>query len=79
MSPIFARKGAAMKSKIPKQADPKAPKALEGKTRAPDVPLDEGAAESYNEVQPEGFKDHPRSSIEAAVVDPDVQDSEGGE
>ena len=50
-----------------------------GKTRPPSAPLDEGAAESYREVQPPGFKDHPRSSIEAAVVDPDVADSEGGE
>ena len=68
-----------MKPNIPKQEDQKEPKPFEGKTRAPDVPLNEGAAESYKEVQPEGFKDHPRSSIEAAVVDPDVQDSEGGE
>jgi hypothetical protein len=59
--------------------NPKIPKSPDGQTRAPDAPLDEGSAESFHEVQPAGFKDHPRSSIEAAVVDPDVEDSEGGE
>ena len=68
-----------MKSKDPKRADVKAPKPLDGKTRPPDAPLDQGAAESYREVQPAGFKDHPRSSIDAAVADPDVEDTEGGE
>jgi len=68
-----------MKSKIPKQAVVKTPKIPDGKTRPPDAPLNEGAAESYREVQPEGFKDHPRSSIEAAVTDPDVDDTEGAE
>ena len=58
---------------------PKMPKPHDGKTRSPEAPLDPGAAEAFREVQPAGFKDHPRSSIEAAVVDPDVQDSEGGE
>ena len=68
-----------MKSKILKPENMKAPKSHKGETRSPDAPLNEGAAESYQEVQPAGFKDHPRSSIEAAVVDPDVDDSEGGE
>jgi hypothetical protein len=60
-----------MKSKIPKLKD--------GKTRPPSEPLDEVVAEAYRQVQPPGFKDHPRSSIEAAVVDPDMQDTEGAE
>jgi hypothetical protein len=51
----------------------------DGKTRAPEAALDEGSAEAFRAVEPEGFKDHARSSIEAAVVDPDVDDSEGGE
>jgi len=56
-----------------------APKHVVGETRSMDAPLDEGAAESFREVEPAGFKDHPRSSIEAAVSDPDVEDSNGGE
>jgi len=68
-----------MKSKTPKRTEIKKPRFLDGKTRPPDAPLPEGAAESFREVEPEGFKDHPRSSIEAAVVDPDVDDTKGGE
>ena len=52
---------------------------VDGKTRPPETPLAEGAAESFRAVQPAGFKDHVDSSVEAAIVDPDVQDSEGGE
>jgi hypothetical protein len=58
---------------------PKTPKPADGKTRPADAPLDEGAAESFEEVEPEGFKDDPRASIEAAIADPDVEDTEGGE
>jgi hypothetical protein len=47
--------------------------------RAPEVPLNEGVAEAFREVEPPGFRDHPESSQEAAMVDPDVDDSEGGE
>jgi hypothetical protein len=68
-----------MKSKIPKGAGVKKTKIPGGKTRPPDVPLNEGAAQSFREVQPAGFKDHPRSSIEAAIADPDVDDTEGAE
>jgi hypothetical protein len=68
-----------MKSKISKRTGAAKPKPVDGQTRSPDKPLDEGAAESFEEVEPKGFGDHPRSSIEAAVVDPDVDDSEGGE
>jgi hypothetical protein len=68
-----------MKSKIPKRTPLKPPLFLDGKTRTPDSRLDEGAAAAFREVEPEGFKDHARSSIEAAAVDPDVDDSEGGE
>ena len=66
-----------MKLDIPKTAKVDAPKVNE--TRGPDAPLDEGSAEAFRTVQPAGFKDHPDSSLAAAVVDPDVQDSEGGE
>ena len=62
-----------MKNNIPKTSK------VEGETRGPDAPLDEGSADAFRAVQPAGFKDHPASSLEAAVVDPDVQDSEGGE
>ena len=55
------------------------PKLIDGHTRPPDVPLNAGVAESFREVQPAGFSDHPRSSIEAAIVDPDIDDSKGGE
>ncbi len=68
-----------MKSRILKRINPKKPKLSDGNTRGPDAPLNEGAAESFQEVEPTGFKDHPRSSIEAAVVDPDVEDTKGGE
>lgn len=50
-----------------------------GATRSPESPLNEGVAEAFLEVEPAGFSDHPRSSIDAALVDPDVDDSEGGE
>ena len=63
-----------MKLDIPKTAKPH-----DGTTRAPDAPLNEGTAEAFRAVEPEGFKDHPASSLEAAVVDPDMQDTEGGE
>ena len=68
-----------MNTEIPKPAKVKTPKPHDGTTRPHDAPLDEGAAEAFHTVEPEGFKDHPRSSIEAAVADPDVEDSEGGE
>ena len=58
---------------------PKIPKPVPGQIRAADAPLDPGAAEAFREVEPEGFKDDPRESIEAAIADPDVDDSEGGE
>ena len=56
-----------------------APRPHGGRTRAPDAPLDKDLIESFVQVEPKGFGDHPRSSIEAAAVDPDVDDSEGGE
>jgi hypothetical protein len=51
----------------------------DGRTRPPEEPLNEGVAESFREVEPPDFQDHPHSSLEAAMVDPDVDDSEGGE
>ena len=68
-----------MKPKVSRRAVVKAPEPQDGQTRPPGAPLNEGSDESYRDVQPAGFKDHPSSSIEAAVVDPDVDDSEGGE
>jgi hypothetical protein len=66
-----------MKPKRPAPNDFAPPHA--GTTRPPESPLNEGVAESFREVEPADFRDHPRSSLEAAVVDPDVDDSEGGE
>lgn len=68
-----------MKPKKPKSQDARAAKSRGGKTRAPDAPLDKELSDAFREVEPAGFGDHPRSSIEAAAVDPDVDDSEGGE
>jgi hypothetical protein len=51
----------------------------DGTTRPPEAPLNEGVTEAFREVEPPGFEDLPRSSLEAALVDPDVDDSEGGE
>ena len=50
-----------------------------GKTRPPEAPLNEGVADAFRKVEPLGFQDHPESSQDAAVADPDVDDSEGGE
>jgi hypothetical protein len=66
-----------MKPKTPKPAVLAVPH--DGTTRPPEAPLNEGVAESFREVEPAGFQDKPGSSVEAAVVDPDVDDSEGGE
>ena len=66
-----------MKPRRPKPVALEKPHA--GKTRPPEAPLNEGVAESFREVEPPDFADHPRSSIDAALVDPDVDDSEGGE
>lgn len=68
-----------MKPKAPKPRSPMEadPEPHGGKTRPPDAPLDPVLSESYREVQPPGFKDHPRSAIEA--VDDDVDDTIGGE
>ncbi len=55
----------------------KRPKPKGGKIRPPDAPLDPVIADAYRQVQPEGFKDNPRSAIEAA--DTDVEDTIGGE
>jgi hypothetical protein len=66
-----------MKPRRPKSGAFEKPHA--GTTRPPEAPLNEGVAESFLEVEPPGFADHPRSSIDAALIDPDVDDSEGGE
>lgn len=50
-----------------------------GETRPADAPLDAGAEQAYEEVEPAPFQDDPRWSIEAAVSDPDVEDTIGGE
>lgn len=48
-------------------------------TRAPDSPLDLGAEVSFSEVEPAAFRDVPNWSLLAAVSDPDVEDTIGGE
>lgn len=68
-----------MNTNIPKPAKVKAPKPHDGTTRPAGAPLDEGAAEAFRAVEPEGFQDHPRASIDDAIADPDVDDSKGGE
>ncbi|MCR4295076.1 MAG: hypothetical protein NUW21_06045 [Elusimicrobia bacterium] len=50
-----------------------------GATRPPDAPLDMGAAESFEAVEPAAFQGDARWSIKAAVSDPDVEDTIGGE
>lgn len=66
-----------MKPKSPKPAVLATPH--DGTIRSPEAPLNEGVAESFREVEPAGFADDPGSAVEAAVADPDVDDSEGGE
>jgi hypothetical protein len=65
-----------LKKAKPKHQD-EAPR--DGKTRGPEAELDKEASDSFNEVQPARFRGNARSSIEAAVVDPDVEDTIGGE
>ena len=50
-----------------------------GATRPPEAPFDKELTDSFNEVQPDRFRGNSRSSVEAGVVDPDVDDSIGGE
>lgn len=68
-----------MKPNIRKTLDIADQKPEGGETRSADAPLDAGAEQSYEEVEPAPFKDDPRWSIEAAVSDPDVEDTIGGE
>ena len=69
-----------MKPKIPKpQPEPEPPAPVGGKTRPPEAPLESEFSDSYREVQPPGFQDNPRSSIEAAAVDSEVDDTIGAE
>ena len=48
-----------------------------GAIRPPEAPLDPVLVTAFEEVEPAGFGDHPRSAIEAA--DEDVLDTIGGE
>ncbi|MDP3543082.1 MAG: hypothetical protein Q8T11_11510 [Elusimicrobiota bacterium] len=50
-----------------------------GRTRRPEEPFDKQLTDSFNEVQPELFRGNSRSSVEAGIVDPDVEDTIGGE
>lgn len=50
-----------------------------GRTRPPGVPVGDEVVESFREVEPPGFRDHPASAVDAAAADPDVEDTEGGE
>ncbi len=51
----------------------------DGATRSPEAPFDKDLTDTFNEVQPETFRGNSRSSVEAAAVDPDMDDTEGGE
>ncbi len=68
-----------MKPKIKKSKAAKTPAASLSWARTPSRTLDRIVADAFKAVEPDGFGDHPDSSIEAAAVDPDVDDSEGGE
>ena len=68
-----------MKPKIKKSKAAKTPAAGRNRTQTPSRTIDRVVADAFKAVEPAGFGDHPDSSIEAAAVDPDVDDSEGGE
>lgn len=50
-----------------------------GATRPANAPLDMGAAESFEAVEPPAFRSDARWSIQAAISDPDIEDTIGGE
>ena len=50
-----------------------------GKTRAPDAPFDKELTDTFNEVQPERFRGNSHSAVDAGVIDPDLDDTIGGE
>ncbi|MFI5361032.1 MAG: hypothetical protein ACHQ49_03595 [Elusimicrobiota bacterium] len=68
-----------MKPKIHRSKHAKARGARRTRTHPLETPFDKALSNAFREVEPPGFRDHPRSSLEAAMVDPDVEDSEGGE
>ena len=50
-----------------------------GRIRPSEAPLDKELTDTFNEVQPEAYRGHSRSSIDAGVADPDADDTIGGE
>lgn len=50
-----------------------------GETRPASEPLEDSESEGFTDSQLPGFQDNPEHSIEAAVSDPDVEDTIGGE
>ena len=50
-----------------------------GVTRRPDEAFDKDLTDSFNEVQPETYRGNSRSSGEAGMIDPDMDDTIGGE
>jgi hypothetical protein len=68
-----------MKPQIRKTTDIADQKSVGGVTRPPEAPLSKELTDTFNEVQPESFRGNSRSSIEAGAVDPDVDDTKGGE
>jgi hypothetical protein len=47
--------------------------------KAPKAPVDSVVTQAFRDVEPPGFQDNPYSSVDAAIADPDVEDTEGGE
>ncbi len=67
------------KPKPRKTEDIKDQKSVGGETRPASEPLEDTEKDSFEEVQPKGFKDEAEHSIDAAISDPDVEDTKGGE
>lgn len=61
-----------------KTEDIKDQKSVGGETRQNEL-LEDTEEEGFEEAQLPGFKDRPEHSLDAAVSDPDVEDTIGGE
>lgn len=68
-----------MRTDKPKRKDETIDQPHDGTTRPPEAPLTKDLSDAYNDVQPARFKGGARSSIEAAMTDPDMDDTIGGE
>ena len=67
-----------MKPKVRKSKTAPEPDPGSDERRASSARLEDASA-AFRDVEPPGFGDHPHSALEAALSDPDVDDSEGGE